>query len=63
MNSFFLKNSFIKNINISLCDKYFLKNKKLKLSFEDRVAVQNNFIFEYRSEGVHLDTTRPTPTW
>ena len=42
---FVLKNTFIKNIHISLFDKYFLYNKKSKLYFEDRVAVQNNFIF------------------
>ena len=32
---------------MSLCDKYFYKNKKSKLSFGDRVAVQNDFLYEY----------------
>ena len=36
MNRFVLKNTFIKNINILLCDKYFYENKKSKLNFEDR---------------------------
>ena len=30
---------------MSLCDKYFYKNKKSKFSFGDRVAVQNDFIY------------------
>ena len=38
---------FHTNINISLCDKYFYKNKKSKLRFEDRVAVQNDILFKY----------------
>ena len=41
------KKYFYKSINISLCDKYFYKNKKSKLSFGDRVAVQNDILFKY----------------
>ena len=47
MNIFILKKYFHKNINISLCDKYFYKNKKSKLSFGDRVAIQNDILFKY----------------
>ena len=32
---------------MSLCDKYFYKNKKSKLSFGDRIAVQNDILFKY----------------
>ena len=32
---------------MSLCDKYFYKNKKSKLSFGDRVAIQNDILFKY----------------
>jgi len=31
---------------MSLCDKYFYKNKKLKLNFGGHVAIQNNFFFQ-----------------
>jgi len=34
-------------MHISLFDKYFNKKKKSKLYFEDRVTVQNHFIFQY----------------
>jgi hypothetical protein len=47
MNRFVLKNTFIKNIHISLFDKYFYENKESKLCFGDRVAVQIDFLFEY----------------
>ena len=47
MNIFILKKYFHKNINISLYDKYFYKNKKSKLSFGDRVAVQNDILSKY----------------
>ena len=46
MNIFVLKNTFIKK-NISLFNKYFYRNKNLKLCFRDRVAVQNDFLYEY----------------
>ena len=32
---------------MSLGAKYFYKNKKSKLNFGDRVAVQNDFLYEY----------------
>ena len=44
MNKFILKIPFIK---IYIYQKYFYKNKKSKLCFGDRVAVQNDFIFKY----------------
>ena len=37
-----------KSIHISLFNKYFYRNNKLKLCFGDRVAVLNNFLYEYR---------------
>jgi len=40
MNRFVLRNTFIK-IYISLFNKYFYKNKRSKLCFEDCVAVLN----------------------
>ena len=43
MNRFVFEKYFHKSINISLCDKYFYKNKKLKLNFGGHVAIQNNF--------------------
>ena len=39
MNRFVLKSTFIKNIYISLFNKYFYKNKLSKLCYGDRVAV------------------------
>jgi len=36
-----------KNISIPLFDKYFYKNKKLKLDFGDRVIVQNDLFYGY----------------
>jgi len=39
MNRFILKNTFIKIFIYYFFDKYFLKNKKLKLSFGDRYGV------------------------
>ena len=47
MNRFVLKKHFYKNIHVSLFNKYFYKNKQLKLCFEDRVAVLNIFYFLY----------------
>ena len=42
MNRFVLRNTFIKiYIYISLFNKYFYKNKRSKLCFEDCVAVLN----------------------
>jgi len=49
MNRFILKNTFIKNIHIVIFNKYFYKNKKLKLSFKDRVVVLNDFLYKYRN--------------
>jgi len=46
MNRFILK-FFYKNIHIPFSDKYFYKNKKLKLSFGDRVDVLNDFLYKY----------------
>ena len=40
-----LETYFYKNIHISLFDKYFYKDKKSKLYFRDRAAIQNNFTF------------------
>ena len=44
------------SIHISLFNKYFFyRNKKSKLYFGDRVAVQNNFLYEYGgSITIHL---------
>ena len=50
MNRFVFEKYFHKSINISLCDKYFYKNKKSKLNFGDRVAVQNDIFLSM--EGV-----------
>ena len=47
MNTFVLRNTFIKNIHISLFNKYFYKNKQSKLCFEDRVTVLNIIYFLY----------------
>jgi hypothetical protein len=47
MNRFVLKKYFHKSIQISLLDKYFYKNKRSKLCFGDRVAVQNDFFYQY----------------
>jgi len=41
----YLKKYFHETINILVCDKHFYKNKNSILSFEDRVAVQNSFLF------------------
>jgi len=48
MNRFILKKYFDKNIFILLFDKYFYKNKKSKLDFEDRAIVQNDLFYWYR---------------
>ena len=42
MNRFVLKKYLNKNIHISLFNKYFYKNKRLKLYFGDHVDVQND---------------------
>ena len=50
MNRFVLKNTLIKMyiyIYISLFNKYIYRNKKSKLYFGDRAAVQNDFLYEY----------------
>jgi len=49
MNGFVLKNTFIYIYIyiISHFDKYFDKNKKLKLCFGDRVFFQNVKFYEY----------------
>jgi len=39
-------------MNISLCNKYFYKNKKSKLSFGDHVIVENDFLSSM--EVVHI---------
>jgi hypothetical protein len=43
MNRFVLKNIFIKIYIYYFLINIFYKNKKSKLCFEDRVAVQNDF--------------------
>ena len=57
MNRFCLEKYFHKSINISLCDKYFYKNKKSKLSFGDRVAIQNDIFFNMEGVINKYDTT------
>jgi len=47
MNRFVFKNNFIKNIHISLFDKYFYKNMESKLNFGVRVIVLNDFLCGY----------------
>ena len=47
MNRFVLKNTFVKVYIYHLLIKNFIKNKKLKLGFEDRVVVLNNFFYGY----------------
>ena len=42
-----LEKYFYKSIHISLFNEYFYRNKKLKLCFEDRVNVLNDFLCEY----------------
>ena len=49
MTRFVLKNTFIK-IYVPFFDKYFYKNKELKLDFVDRVVVLNDFFMDM--EGV-----------
>ena len=44
-------------MNISLCNKYFYKNKKSKLSFGDRVAIQNDIFFNMEGVINKYDTT------
>jgi hypothetical protein len=46
MDIFVLQNTFIK-VYICRFNKYFYKNKKLKLYFEDRVTVLNDMFYEY----------------
>jgi len=50
MNRFVLKNTFIKVYIYHFLIKYFCKNKESKLSFEDRVVVLNEFLYD--NEGV-----------
>ena len=38
---------FHNSIHISFLNKYFYRNKKSKLCFGDRVAVLNDFFYEY----------------
>jgi hypothetical protein len=61
MNRFVLKMYFHENIHISLSNKYFYKNKKSKLCFEDRVAVPNDFFLPiWRSIYRSLLSDEPT---
>jgi hypothetical protein len=43
MNNFVFQNTFT---NMFIFNKYFCKNKKSKLYFENRVAVLNAFIYQ-----------------
>ena len=47
-----LEKYFYKSIHISLFNKYFCRNKKVKLCFGDRVATQNDFLYEYRGSTI-----------
>ena len=47
MNRFVLKNTFHKSIHIPFFDKYFYKNKELKLDFGDRIVILNGFLYGY----------------
>jgi len=47
MNRFVLKNTFIKVYVYHFFYKYFFKNKRSKLCFGDRVAVLNDFLYQY----------------
>ena len=47
MNIFVLKNTFIKVYIYHFSMNIFYRNKKSKLCFGDRVAVLNDFLYEY----------------
>ena len=53
MNIFVLKNTFIKVYIYYFFNKYFYRNNKSKLCFEDRVVILNDF-FYISTEGVFL---------
>jgi hypothetical protein len=46
MNRFVLKNTFIKVYIYHFLINIFYRNKKSKLCFRERVAVQNDFLYE-----------------
>jgi len=48
MNRFALKNTFIKIYIYHFLIKYFYKNKKSKLDFEDRIVILNDFLYRMK---------------
>ena len=47
MNIFVLKNTFIKIYVYHFSINIFFKNKRSKLCFGDRIAVLNDFLYQY----------------
>jgi hypothetical protein len=55
MNRFVLKNTFIKVYIYHFSINIFYRKKKLKLCFGDRVAVLNDFLYEYGGSTPELE--------